>query len=125
MNHVKKFKLFENKNKNPWNQLGPNWLFYYILNEKGSSEVNGYIVLPHTSLDITVIFFIHNGEIRWTWTWGGAEGDLISLVKMSYEETLGFNITGDTPKEFVSNVMLKIDEIYKAYGVKNGKKFNI
>jgi len=114
---VIKFTDFLNENEKndsySWKELGPNWLFDYVMSQKTSSEgMMGkipYITLEHDSDDIAVIFFLFENKIRWNWTWGSEadERSVSSMISYELKEnlTLASGITGDSPKEFVKNVM--------------------
>ena len=103
-------------NQSAWGQIGPNWLFDYVMNKPGSaitgSGNNQAIFMEHGDLDISVIFFLFENSIRWTWTWGSEEKDIQSMINSETKEhiTADFKITGNTPKEFVENVIKKISQ---------------
>jgi len=118
MKNLKLYESFINENRNNvWDKLGPNWLFDYVISIQGSGPGDmDYITTEHKDLDITVIFFVHSGDIRWTWTWGSEDKDIQSMIarEIKEEETLNYNISGDSPKEFVNNVIAKISVVEKA-----------
>jgi hypothetical protein len=116
---VIKFTDFLNENEKndsySWKELGPNWLFDYVMSQPGSGEGMmgkiSYITLEHNSDEIVVIFFLFENKIRWNWTWGrGDKEDISGMVSYELKEnkTLTSGITGDSPKEFVKNVMAYI-----------------
>lgn len=119
MKNLKKFDSFINEantsDDHGWGAVGPNWLHNYIMSENGHGVyANGkYLTIALDTLDVVAIFFVHENAIRWNWTWGSDQGDVVSMVEREIEmkETLGLGITGDTPAEFVKNVIAKIDEI--------------
>lgn len=130
MKNLKMFESFapivnESNDKSPiWDKLGPNWLADAALKMKGGKAVGDYITVRHSDLDISIIFFLQDGEIRWNWTWGPApetsnrtpNTDIADMVarEVREEETLGFGITGETPEDFIKNVDKKISKVEAA-----------
>jgi hypothetical protein len=134
---IKQFNEFlneqEGSSKSDWSAMGPYWLYNYVLGQKGSADavtyrqgakLVSYITMEHVDydepakpdsqpgLDITVIFFLLNGKIRWNWTWGDEKKDIESMIdyEIEHNEREAF---GDTPKEFVEDVMNQITKIEK------------
>ena len=138
---IKQFNEFLNEqesSKSAWSEIGPNWLYHYALGIKGSADTVtyksaktrefgevSYITLEHVDydepvqpghqpgLDITVIFFLLDGKIRWNWTWGQDKKDIEHMIdyEIVHNEREAF---GDTPKEFVRDVMDQITKIEKS-----------
>lgn len=116
MKNLKTFgQLNENHSDSEWSRLGPNWLFDYIMTNNESGCKADYLTYPHRDLDVTIIFFLHNGDIRWNWTWGSDEADIKSVIASEIKsgETFDYKITGDSPGEFIKNVIAKISVVEK------------